>query len=59
MHALSHAALQTPELLCALREALILPEIAAIDAMVRRAQARGEIAADLPGRSTSRHSCSA
>ncbi|WP_103533076.1 TetR/AcrR family transcriptional regulator [Streptomyces sp. SM11] len=49
MHALSHAALQSPELLCALREALILPEIAAIDAMVRRGQARGEIAADLPG----------
>ncbi len=49
MHALSHAALQSPELLCALREALILPEVAAIDAMVRRGQARGEIAADLPG----------
>ncbi|MET9771434.1 TetR/AcrR family transcriptional regulator [Streptomyces sp. NPDC006415] len=49
MHALSHAALQSPELLCALREALILPEIAAIDAMVRRGQERGEIAADLPG----------
>ncbi|MFG3407435.1 TetR/AcrR family transcriptional regulator [Streptomyces sp. NPDC048142] len=49
MHALSHAALQSPELLCALREALIVPEIAAIDAMVRRGQERGEIAADLPG----------
>ncbi|MFD3983941.1 TetR/AcrR family transcriptional regulator [Streptomyces griseus] len=49
MHALSHAALQSPELLCALREALILPEVAAIDAMVRRGQERGEIAADLPG----------
>ncbi|MBT2379821.1 TetR family transcriptional regulator [Streptomyces sp. CB00316] len=49
MHALSHAALQNPELLRALREALIVPEIAAIDAMVRRAQARGEIPADLPG----------
>ncbi|MFJ6805831.1 TetR/AcrR family transcriptional regulator [Streptomyces anulatus] len=49
MHALSHAALQSPELLCALREALILPEIAAIGTMVRRGQDRGEIAADLPG----------
>ncbi|MGW2113558.1 TetR/AcrR family transcriptional regulator, partial [Streptomyces sp. NPDC001948] len=29
MHALSHAALQSPELLCALREALILPALAA------------------------------
>ncbi|MEU4173649.1 TetR/AcrR family transcriptional regulator [Streptomyces sp. NPDC026589] len=49
MHALGHAALQSPELLCALREALILPEIAAIDAMVRRGRERGEIAADLAG----------
>ncbi|MFE1362940.1 TetR/AcrR family transcriptional regulator [Streptomyces anulatus] len=49
MHALGHAALQSPELLCALREALILPEIAAIDTMVRRGRERGEIAADLPG----------
>ncbi|MFF5874750.1 TetR/AcrR family transcriptional regulator [Streptomyces californicus] len=49
MHALSHAALQSPELLCALREALIAPEVAAIDAMVRRGQERGEIAADHPG----------
>lgn len=48
MHALSHAALQNPELLRALREALIEPEIAAIDAMIRRAVARGEIAADNP-----------
>lgn len=58
MHALGHAALQSPELLCALREALILPEIAAIDTMVRRGQERGEIAADLPGPSSSRPSCS-
>ncbi|MDQ0988321.1 TetR/AcrR family transcriptional regulator [Streptomyces sp. V2I9] len=49
MHALSHAALQSPELLCALREALIAPEVAAIDAMVRRGQERGEIAMDHPG----------
>ncbi|PCG85162.1 TetR family transcriptional regulator [Streptomyces sp. WZ.A104] len=48
MHALSHAALQSPELLSALREALIVPEVAAIDAMVRRGQDRGEIPADLP-----------
>ncbi|MEV1044039.1 TetR/AcrR family transcriptional regulator [Streptomyces sp. NPDC049916] len=48
MLALSHAALQSPELLCALREALIVPEIAAIGAMVRRGQERGEIPADLP-----------
>lgn len=48
MLALSHAALQSPELLCALREALILPELAAIDAMVRRGVERGEVAADNP-----------
>ncbi|MEU4264522.1 TetR/AcrR family transcriptional regulator [Streptomyces argenteolus] len=48
MHALSHAALQSPELLCALRETLIAPSIAAIDAMVERAVERGEIAADNP-----------
>ncbi|MEV7404935.1 TetR/AcrR family transcriptional regulator [Streptomyces sp. NPDC091267] len=50
MLALSHAALQSPELLCALREALILPEMAAIDAMVRRGVERGEVAADNPAR---------
>ncbi|MEU1128249.1 TetR/AcrR family transcriptional regulator [Streptomyces sp. NPDC005899] len=48
MHALSHAALHNPGLLCALREALIAPSIAAIDAMVERAVARGEVAADNP-----------
>lgn len=48
MHALSHAALQSPELLCALREALILPALAAIDEMVRRGAERGEIPADSP-----------
>ncbi|MFF5336231.1 TetR/AcrR family transcriptional regulator [Streptomyces sp. NPDC013181] len=46
--ALSHAALQSPELLCALRESLILPELAAIDALVRRGVERGEVAADNP-----------
>ncbi|MEI7031826.1 TetR/AcrR family transcriptional regulator [Streptomyces pratensis] len=48
MHALSHAALQSPELLSALREALVVPEVAAIDAMVRRGQERGEIPSDHP-----------
>ncbi|MYX75783.1 TetR/AcrR family transcriptional regulator [Streptomyces sp. SID3915] len=48
MHALTHAALQSPELLCALRETLIAPSIAAIDTMVKRAIERGEIAADNP-----------
>ncbi|WP_069169923.1 TetR/AcrR family transcriptional regulator [Streptomyces griseus] len=48
MHALSHAALQNPGLLCALREALIAPSIDAIDAMVRRAVERGEVAEGNP-----------
>ncbi|MFD8827682.1 TetR/AcrR family transcriptional regulator [Streptomyces sp. NPDC059605] len=48
MHALSHAALQSPELLCALREALIAPAVSAVDAMVRRGADRGEIPADAP-----------
>lgn len=48
MHALSHAALQNPDLLCALRSTLIAPSIAAIDAMVERAVRRGEIDADNP-----------
>lgn len=48
MHALSHAALQSPELLCALREALVLPGLATIDDMVRRGAQRGEIPADNP-----------
>lgn len=48
MHALSHAALQSPDLLCALREALVVPSIAAIDGMVLRAVDRGEIEADNP-----------
>lgn len=47
-HALGHAALQNPELLRALREAVIEPEVAAIDAMVRRAIERGEIDAGHP-----------
>ncbi|MFD6282153.1 TetR/AcrR family transcriptional regulator [Streptomyces sp. NPDC060209] len=48
MHALSHAALQNPDLLCALRSTLIAPAIAAIDEMVERAVRRGEIEADNP-----------
>ncbi|AWL42091.1 MULTISPECIES: TetR/AcrR family transcriptional regulator [Streptomyces] len=48
MHALTHAALQSPELLCALRQTLIAPSVAAIDTMVRRAVERGEVAADNP-----------
>ncbi|WP_328333670.1 MULTISPECIES: TetR/AcrR family transcriptional regulator [unclassified Streptomyces] len=48
MHALSHAALQNPELLEALREGLVEPAAAAINAMVARAVARGEVAADSP-----------
>ncbi|MFB8029771.1 MULTISPECIES: TetR/AcrR family transcriptional regulator [unclassified Streptomyces] len=48
MHALSHAALQNPDLLCAMRSTLITPAIAAIDAMVARAVRRGEITADNP-----------
>ncbi|MGW2342050.1 TetR/AcrR family transcriptional regulator [Streptomyces sp. NPDC001661] len=48
VQALGHAALQDDELKGALREALIEPELASIDAMVKRAVARGEIAADHP-----------
>ncbi|MFZ3567014.1 TetR/AcrR family transcriptional regulator [Streptomyces sp. BH097] len=48
VQALGHAALQDDELKAALREALIEPELASIDAMVKRAVARGEIAADHP-----------
>ncbi|MEU1483986.1 TetR/AcrR family transcriptional regulator [Streptomyces sp. NPDC005752] len=48
MHALSHAALQNPDLLCALRSTLIAPAIAAIDTMVERAVRRGEIDPDNP-----------
>ncbi|WP_406143806.1 TetR/AcrR family transcriptional regulator [Streptomyces sp. NBC_01012] len=48
MHALSHAALQNPDLHLALRTTLIAPAIAAIDAMVERAVLRGEIEAHNP-----------
>ncbi|MFJ1647015.1 TetR/AcrR family transcriptional regulator [Streptomyces sp. NPDC088258] len=48
MRALSQAAFQHPELQKALREAVIDPEIAAINTMVGRAVERGEVAADNP-----------
>ncbi|MFF1838798.1 TetR/AcrR family transcriptional regulator [Streptomyces sp. NPDC058231] len=48
MHSLSHAALQSPELLCALREALVVPELAALRTMVKRGMERGEISSDNP-----------
>nr|WSZ99490.1 TetR/AcrR family transcriptional regulator [Streptomyces sp. NBC_00857] len=48
MHALGHAVLQNPELLQALREAVMEPEITAIETMIGRAVARGEIEADNP-----------
>ncbi|MEV0090887.1 TetR/AcrR family transcriptional regulator C-terminal ligand-binding domain-containing protein [Streptomyces sp. NPDC050738] len=50
MHAVSQAALQNPELMEALREALIVPAAAAFDAMLARGVERGEIAADNPAR---------
>lgn len=46
--ALGHAVLSDEELQGALREALVEPELAAFDAIVARAVARGEIAADHP-----------
>lgn len=46
--ALGHAVLSDEELQAALREALVEPELTAFDAMVARAVARGEIAADHP-----------
>ncbi|MFD9727287.1 TetR/AcrR family transcriptional regulator [Streptomyces sp. NPDC059072] len=46
--ALGHAVLSDEELQSALREALVEPELAAFDAMVGRAVARGEITADHP-----------
>ncbi|UQX04279.1 TetR/AcrR family transcriptional regulator [Streptomyces sp. RerS4] len=46
--ALGHAVLSDEELQGALREALVEPELTAFDAIVARAVARGEIAADHP-----------
>ncbi|MFI0235602.1 TetR/AcrR family transcriptional regulator [Streptomyces sp. NPDC016845] len=48
LQALGHAVRQDGELKGALREALVEPELASIDAMIERAVARGEIAADHP-----------
>ncbi|MFI1283791.1 TetR/AcrR family transcriptional regulator [Streptomyces sp. NPDC020858] len=48
MQALGHAVLSDEELQAALREALVEPELAAFDVMLKRAVARGEIAADHP-----------
>ncbi|WP_369231619.1 TetR/AcrR family transcriptional regulator C-terminal ligand-binding domain-containing protein [Streptomyces sp. R21] len=46
--ALGHAVLQDEELQKALREAIVEPEVAALQVMIRRGVDRGEIAADHP-----------
>ncbi|GGK87818.1 TetR/AcrR family transcriptional regulator [Streptomyces flaveus] len=48
VQALGHAVMQDEELQCALRDALIEPERAALKEMLQRAVDRGEIAADHP-----------
>ncbi|WP_309094771.1 TetR/AcrR family transcriptional regulator [Streptomyces sp.] len=48
LHALAHAAGQDPELQCALREAVVEPEIAALKEIVRRGVERGEVPAGHP-----------
>ncbi|MFC5722075.1 TetR/AcrR family transcriptional regulator [Streptomyces gamaensis] len=48
VRALGHASHQHPDLRRALRELLVEPEVAGLDAMLRRAVARGELAADTP-----------
>ncbi|MFB7511882.1 TetR/AcrR family transcriptional regulator [Streptomyces sp. NPDC056144] len=48
MEAVAQAYIQHPDLRAALRETVIAPEVAAIDAVVARAVERGEIAADNP-----------
>jgi AcrR family transcriptional regulator len=50
LHGLAHATHQNPDLLRALRELLIEPEIAGLNAMIQRAVDRGEIPADTPVR---------
>ncbi|MFF8598020.1 TetR/AcrR family transcriptional regulator C-terminal ligand-binding domain-containing protein [Streptomyces sp. NPDC015232] len=50
MEAVSQAYVQHPDLRAALRETVIAPEIAALDEMLGRAVARGELAADNPAR---------
>ncbi|MER6349998.1 TetR/AcrR family transcriptional regulator [Streptomyces sp. NPDC001595] len=46
--ALGHAVTQDRELACALREALVEPELAALEEILRRGVERGEVAADHP-----------
>ncbi|NGO07023.1 TetR/AcrR family transcriptional regulator [Streptomyces sp. HC44] len=48
LQALGHAVMQDEELQCALRGALVEPECAALQEMIRRAVDRGEIAAGHP-----------
>ncbi|MBV7694309.1 TetR/AcrR family transcriptional regulator [Streptomyces sp. TRM70350] len=48
VQALGHAVMEDKELAQALREALVEPEIAAIEEILRRGVERGEIAADHP-----------
>lgn len=43
LQALGHAVMEDPELKCALREALVEPEIAALRAILARGVARGEV----------------
>ncbi|MCX2180244.1 TetR/AcrR family transcriptional regulator [Streptomyces sp. SKN60] len=48
MEAVSQAYIQHPDLRAALRETVIAPEVAALDAMLGRGVERGELAADNP-----------
>jgi AcrR family transcriptional regulator len=48
VQALGHAVTQDAELACALREALVEPEIAALQEILRRGVERGEVPADHP-----------
>lgn len=48
IHALSHAVTQDRDLKLALREALVEPEVRALEEMLRRAVKRGEVPADHP-----------
>ncbi len=48
VQALGHAVTQDAELACALREALVEPEIAALEEILRRGVERGEVPADHP-----------
>ncbi|WP_055629677.1 TetR/AcrR family transcriptional regulator [Streptomyces hirsutus] len=48
LQALGHAVTQDPELAQALREALVEPEIVALEAILRRGVERGEVSAENP-----------